>query len=640
MFECYAGHRQCYSEQQKCIYNLTKETNFLMYCRNGQHLQDCNSFICHGMFKCPNSYCIPFRYKCDGKWDCWNGNDECNCKNNTCFQMYKCHNSKMCIHTKNVCDHIIDCLLGDDENLCNVNYCIAKCSCINYGTHCKNITLSKDIIFSLQYYIYIQIIKSSVNFLRIDQLKDTLFLILSNNNMSQKSSHLCSSSNFPIMLIILDLSFNLLDNIIYQQFTCLPGLIVLDLMSNIIFVVKNSPFRSLLSLKIINLSRNRVRLLLHCAFCGLSNLVFLLLKDNDIFQISKDVFTNVHPKLTTTSSFHVCCITKSKDSICTAEAIWSASCEAMLGVKGVKEITWIISFSVTISNMLSLFGVILTWYHTKQLSEFKKWVLSINICDLIIGLYLLTVSMKDTTEGSDYFYVDLVWRSSLVCYGISFMFLLSISLSPLFLLAISLCRYMAVKDPFKKPFSKRSSKVISVYFPLLFMTITFIILYIRHNIEGLKYLSSPLCLVLGKTDESVIQFVTTLAISLYFIILFLIIAVLHCKLLFLTKVSELMTSESQKKERFKNITKHIIVVGLSNGLCWIPSSILFLISSFIDDFPVFLFYWSTLVILPINPMINPIIFNLSKLQFLLKNISGRNRALLKKIRAFRGTIFV
>ena len=106
--------------------------------------------------------------------------------------------------------------------------------------------------------------------------------------------------------------------------------------------------------------------------------------------------------------------------------------------------------------------------------------------------------MKDTTEGSDYFYVDLVWRSSLVCYGISFMFLLSISLSPLFLLVISLCRYMAVKDPFKKPFSKRSSKVISVYFPLLFMTITFIILYIRHNIEGLKYLSSPLCLVLGK----------------------------------------------------------------------------------------------------------------------------------------------
>ena len=401
-------------------------------------------------------------------------------------------------------------------------------------------------------------------------------------------------------------------------------------MSNTIFVVKNSPFRSLLSLKFLNLSRNRVRLLLSCAFCGLNNLVFLLLKDNDIFQISKDVFTNVHPKLTSTSSFHVCCISKSRDSVCTAESIWSASCEAMLGVKGIKEIIWIISFSVTITNMLSLFEIILTWYHTKQLSEFKKWVLSINICDLIVGLYLLTVSMKDTTEGSDYFYVDLIWRSSLVCYGISFMFLLSISLSPLFLLLISLCRYMAIKDPFKKPFSKRSSKVISVYFPLLLMTITFIILYIRHNIEGLSYLSSPLCIVLGKTDESVIQFVTTLGISLYFIILFLIIAVIHCKLVYLTKVSELKTSESQKKERFKNITKHIVVVGLSNGLCWIPSSVFFLISSFVDGFSVFWLYWIILVILPINPMINPIIFNLSKLQFVLKNISGKNKALLKK----------
>ena len=568
MLECYAGHSQCYSEREKCIYNLTKVTHLLMYCRNGKHLEDCNTFTCQGMFKCPNSYCIPFRYKCDGKWDCWNGIDECNCKNIICFKMYKCHHSKVCIHTKNVCDYIDDCPLNDDERLCNVNKCLAKCSCINLGILCENITFSKGTLFSLQHYIYIQIIDSNINNVRIDQFEHILFLIVSKNSMIHKSSYLCSSSFSPIKLITLDLSFNLSGNIIYQQFTCLPSLRVLDLGSNTISVLNNSPFRSLKSLKLLDLYGNGIRLLLSCAFCGLNNLLFLQLKGNDIFQINKDVFTNVHPKFTSTSSFHVCCIVKIKTSVCTAEPIWPASCEAMVGVKNMKEMTWVMSFSVIINNILSLSGIILPWYLTKQLNEYKKWVLLINICDLIIGLYLLTVSVKAATEGLNYFYVDLIWRSSFLCYSISFMFLVSISLSPLYLLAVSVSRYRAIKDPFKKSFSKRTTSFISIYFPLFVMIIASTILYIRHSIEGLNYLSSPLCIVLARTDESVTQFVVTITLSLYFVILFVIIAVNHCKLAFLTRRSESMISELKQRERFKIITKHIIVVGLTNALCW------------------------------------------------------------------------
>ena len=69
MNECYPGHSRCYTRDQKCIYNLTLGTETLMYCRNGQHLQDCETNSCLWMFKCPVSYCIPYRYNCDGKWD-------------------------------------------------------------------------------------------------------------------------------------------------------------------------------------------------------------------------------------------------------------------------------------------------------------------------------------------------------------------------------------------------------------------------------------------------------------------------------------------------------------------------------------------------------------------------------------------
>ena len=43
MYECFPGHIKCYTEAQKYAYNLTKDTHTLMYCRNGKHLQDCES---------------------------------------------------------------------------------------------------------------------------------------------------------------------------------------------------------------------------------------------------------------------------------------------------------------------------------------------------------------------------------------------------------------------------------------------------------------------------------------------------------------------------------------------------------------------------------------------------------------------
>ena len=68
MYECYPGHSRCYTKDQKCIYNLTLDTQILMYYRNGQHLQDCETKSCLWIFKCPDSYCIPYRHICDGKW--------------------------------------------------------------------------------------------------------------------------------------------------------------------------------------------------------------------------------------------------------------------------------------------------------------------------------------------------------------------------------------------------------------------------------------------------------------------------------------------------------------------------------------------------------------------------------------------
>ena len=81
---CQAQYLSCYDLHHICIYRLDK-FNYLIPCRTGSHIEECKIFQCKQMFKCPDYYCIPWGYVCDGKWDCPYGYDESNkfpCKKN------------------------------------------------------------------------------------------------------------------------------------------------------------------------------------------------------------------------------------------------------------------------------------------------------------------------------------------------------------------------------------------------------------------------------------------------------------------------------------------------------------------------------------------------------------------------------
>ena len=72
---CLKGYSECYNISDICTYKLDKNMH-LSPCRNGGHLESCKEIDCNMMFKCPNYYCIPWNYVCDGKWDCPRGIDE------------------------------------------------------------------------------------------------------------------------------------------------------------------------------------------------------------------------------------------------------------------------------------------------------------------------------------------------------------------------------------------------------------------------------------------------------------------------------------------------------------------------------------------------------------------------------------
>ena len=120
---CVKSHIVCFNITDICVYKLNENYN-LIPCRNGGHLENCATFECNMMFKCPNYYCVPWSYVCDGKWDCPFGEDELDNKvchgKSVCKQMFKCRSEyNKCISISNVCDNYIDCLYHDDELLCD-----------------------------------------------------------------------------------------------------------------------------------------------------------------------------------------------------------------------------------------------------------------------------------------------------------------------------------------------------------------------------------------------------------------------------------------------------------------------------------------------------------------------------------------
>ena len=218
MHECYPGHSRCYTKDQKCIYNLTSNTQMLMYCRNGKHLQDCKIKSCLWMFKCQDSYCIPYRYMCNGKWDCWNGEDEISCMNYSCVNMFKCKLSTICIHIKNICDGTIDCLLNDDEMICIDLYCIDQCTCLNYGIDCQygNLINKQSSSTILNYFLFIGIIGTSVQQSDVNITINAIILITRQNGLLQPFP--CHPTLASSKMKFLDMSFNKINKLHKKNF--------------------------------------------------------------------------------------------------------------------------------------------------------------------------------------------------------------------------------------------------------------------------------------------------------------------------------------------------------------------------------------------------------------------------------------
>ena len=314
---CKQGHSKCFNISDICQYRLDSDNN-LTPCRTGGHLEECETFQCNNMFKCPEYHCTPFGYLCDGKWDCPMGHDESDCFNNrSCSGFYICGQSHGCIHLADRCDGYVNCPLGEDEHFCDLFkvQCPTLCTCLMYAVSCLNSVAGElTHISNFQNYLLISFQNCS--------LEDTRFLWKAPNSVSflklkqNMIEEFCGTTHFWPNVVSLDLSFNWLVILTSECFSDHFLVRCIDISNNKLVSIRTHAFHNLPSLSVLNLSSNSITTLqttfIHVSLKGISpDIPKILLQDNSFERLNRKIFDGIIPLQIEVDDYRVCWVVRS-----------------------------------------------------------------------------------------------------------------------------------------------------------------------------------------------------------------------------------------------------------------------------------------------------------------------------------------
>ena len=607
---CVSGHNRCHSVDDICVYKLD-EFNILVPCRNGGHMQECQNFTCNAKYKCPSSYCLPFGYVCNGIWDCPNGDDEkiimCNKKGN-CIGMFQCKNSHICIHLREICDNQLDCIQGDDEFLCALHNisCPGFCKCLYFAVACENATKVIGLrIHSPFLSLYIKETPiTNPHFLQT--WTETIIITLINNSLYTFCDVV---SNHPC-LTTLNIKHNSLCFLSTDCFCNISKLKLLELSHNQIGVIRTKAFRNLPAVHFLNLSNNNL--------CDLGNDIFFQvggLKHVSILSnlfpvyINRKTFLHTKIKLLESNDHHICC-TLPEQTLCSVKMPWYASCSRLLPSLSMVVPLSTITAVILLTNMASVgFAA-----HSIKLSKgkndktiFELFSLFINSSDTLCGVYFLILLCFHAHYKDKFFLHENLWQNSwscLIVFMLSFLFSIS---SPIYLMLFAISRLMVILYPFDSQFKETSFVKRHLIVSLCVCLTLTLIVGVAYQ---LVYSAIPtnLCLPLvDPTNTNIIMKILTIFITLSQVIATIVITIAYSSAIWQRQYNKAKISQSKSKSSSSMVVQ-LLILTLSNISCWIPSGIIYFTSMLLETYPTDMVIWTTIVVLPINSIINPAVF--------------------------------
>ncbi len=603
---CHLDHPRCYYVSDICIYKLNSY-NVLTPCRTGSHLANCRVFQCHAHFKCSSSFCIPWRYIRDGKWDCMNGNDEVDTIKITCKKKFRCHESHVCLPVANICDNYSDCPASDDEILCELNghFCPTECICINFAISCRKPLPSALVLPAPPYVVYHL---TDCGLISVIDLMNKKVMVA---NFSHNS--------------ILDIS---------TAFQCLHQLIAVDLSRNRITLIAELTFVSSPKLGCISLSHNEIVGIDQNSFINITFLHLLDLRHNNLTTVDSDIFNSVQMVLllklqdNALSEMH---LTSNDDNIyllfldkfelccsrpmlpgCIAPASWFSTCSDLLESKEQKIILPSLA-SILLAVNLIAFALISCQQDGKgpkptiALRKNKPWKITVNT---ILGENVLHSAILFTLVATDSYFQNAfglrqgLWRHSTPC-AVSFALnIFHILLCPSQLAFLSHARLQVVLFPFESKF--KSLKFVGK--ALMAMSLGVLLVSAAISIGLLPGTClSKLCMpFVDHTGTNIgMKIFVTLVLG-FELSVFLFILISSIFLLRGVKASQ----ETFKRHSSVSLLVYIqlIILTLVPLLFWDSSSVVFLVLLYLPQYPLELPFYNGVLCRSLPGVILPVLF--------------------------------
>ncbi len=641
MLPCIPGHPKCFKISNLCLNRRHPVHGHLENCRNGAHLAECKHFLCNGNFKCPGYYCVHLSNRCDGIVDCPNGNDEANCASYVCVGKFKCSKTSSCIHMEEICDGVLQCLHKDDESACDIKECWLNCLCLNFAVHCNNFIFT---IGNVAPYLYVSISNSDLQRMmleNVNMLKNSLFIHM---NMDKIASICPDLFQGLVNLVHLNLNNNEIEEITEACLVNQHNLNQLTLKHNLINVVAENSFKGLSNLVLLDLSFNKLDRFEEHFFSSLLNLSCLVISHNPILSLHASSLSTLFPvlKYIETDDFRICCLERISSVSCTIEPPWPSSCSNIVRNKGLYIMLPILVILTVVLNIFSIVKHIIAIRENTQLSKktpsscntkniYNMIVIHINTSDMLLCIYLLSIFAVEMSHQDNFSNIERWWRNSAWCFVASFAYIWPSLFSVFSITFLALTRNRMTVSPMKTMFSQKGKvKIILLVGTSVACLIAIGTILAFRFADCKEYLSNTLCLLIGNTGSSVAEKFTSILFVVVKILAALMNIALYAHLIrSLAKHKQklaMLSSENPKssgsgKTSVKiSIVVQLLVLGMSNVLCWIPEASLNIVSLSQSNYPINALVWVTMVATPLNGVVNPIVFNYKVGKALYKKI--------------------
>ncbi len=530
------------------------------------------------------------------------------CTRTSCPGQFKCHNTSICISAESICDDILDCNLADDEHFCYplLPNCPENSRCVIFSIYCFNSTYTEYETYDP--FVHVVLVHSEFDAFPkfLEMFERIIFLSLWNTGIYKMCS-LLSALSGEKTIMYLDVANNNIEILISVCFQDMNRLMFLNASLNMIKTIQQFTFSKVTNIMFIDLSNNYMEYLGKNVFKGINNLRMLKLKHNNFVYVSTHSFYESSVHIIVTDNYKICCVKPNKRTDCSVFPIWPYSCDYKLLPNVVSVvISWIISMTGLLLNVIAMLFNVLEMKKAERDVGYNYGisVIGIVITDILACLGLFIILLADSSMGNNYFELEYSWRGSLYCYISSFLSLSYLLLSGFIVNFIAISRYSLVKFPLDSPFINSLFVKICIGMSIFIVWSGSLAIMLQESARN-KLLSTGLCLLIGSTNTLFAKYLTAILLTGYSVALPLLYTFLHLERRKSGKVLE-------KSGLLKASKSHDIAIPLLNLLCLIPSDIILILTIIWDEYPLQMLVWANALVFPLNIIIDPFLFVLSK----------------------------